>query len=159
VSRPQPLPLQPLPFDALPKGSWQGRRKVRFSDCDPAGIVYFARYFDMMNGAVEDWFGEALGLDYHAIIGARRIGLGYVRAEAEFVRPSRMGEELTFSILVERLGRASIGLRVRAYKAEAPALEARLVIVTTSLDVHRAIAVPDDIRAPVAQYLEQHPCP
>jgi acyl-CoA thioesterase FadM len=31
---------------------------VRFSHCDPGGIVHFPRYFDMVNSAVEDWFAR-----------------------------------------------------------------------------------------------------
>ena len=30
-------------------------RKIRFSHCDPAGIVYFVNFFDMVSGVVEDW--------------------------------------------------------------------------------------------------------
>ena len=46
----------------LPAGAWRITVPVRFSHCDPASIVYFPRYFDMINGVVEDWFAGALGL-------------------------------------------------------------------------------------------------
>lgn len=29
---------------------FQLRRMIRFSDCDPAGIVFYPQYFVMMNG-------------------------------------------------------------------------------------------------------------
>jgi 4-hydroxybenzoyl-CoA thioesterase len=29
-------------------------RVLRFGDCDPAGIAYYPRYFDLLNGVVED---------------------------------------------------------------------------------------------------------
>ena len=32
--------------------------KVRFQHCDPAGIVFYPRYFEMVNAVVEDWFEE-----------------------------------------------------------------------------------------------------
>ena len=35
---------------------YQSRLTVQWGDCDPAGIVYFAHFFDMFNAAVEDWF-------------------------------------------------------------------------------------------------------
>jgi acyl-CoA thioesterase FadM len=150
VTKPRPIPLA-----ALPSGCWRGRQKVRFAHCDPAGIVYFARYFDMMNSAVEDWFAEALGLDYHDIIGRRRFGLGYARAETDFLEPSRMGDRLTFVVLVEAIGGASVKLRLRAYNDERPALDARLVMVTTALDTNRPTPVPPDIRARLEQYSER----
>jgi 4-hydroxybenzoyl-CoA thioesterase len=148
-----------LPLASLASGCWRGRQKVRFAHCDPAGIVYFARYFDMMNSAVEDWFVEALGLDYHDIIGRRRVGLGYARAETDFLRPSRMGDRLTFAILVERIGGASVNLRLHAYNDDEPALEGKLVMVSTSLETNRAIPVPPDIRARLEQYQELCGCP
>ena len=37
---------------------------IRFSHCDPAGIVYFPHYFDMFNGLIEDWYTEQLGVNY-----------------------------------------------------------------------------------------------
>ena len=34
--------------------------KVLFRHCDPAGIVFYPRYFEMMNDTVEAFFGTAL---------------------------------------------------------------------------------------------------
>ena len=142
----------PLPLDALPARAWRGAVRVRFSHCDPAGIVYYARYFDILNGVVEDWFDEALGLSYAAFIGPRRVGLGYARAQADFAAPATMGDALTFAVLVARVGGASLALDIHGYRGETPILTARPVIVTTSLTEHRAIPLPDDLRAAVEGY-------
>ncbi len=88
--------------------------KIRFAHCDPAGIVYFASHFDILNGVVEDWFVEGLGLDYHDIVGRRRVGLGYVHASADFRLPARMGDRLIYAVAVERVGTKSLPLRVTA---------------------------------------------
>ena len=145
----------PLALTALPDAAWRASRLVRFSHCDPAGIVYFARYFDLLNGVVEDWFAGRLGLDYHAFIGPRRIGLGYAKADADFHAPSRMGDRLTVAVLVERVGGSSLLLAIHAYREEEPILTASLVMVTTSLKIHRAIPLPDDLRAAVKDYQER----
>jgi 4-hydroxybenzoyl-CoA thioesterase len=142
----------PPPPDSLPAGVWRTGLRIRFSHCDPAGIVYFARYFDMMNGVVEDWFSGALGLDYAEFIKPRRVGLGYASCEADFVAPGFMGDRLTFAVLIDRIGGASLTLRVHAYRDPDPVLSARLTIVTTSLVEHRAIPIPDDLRAALERY-------
>jgi acyl-CoA thioesterase FadM len=134
--------------------AWRTVVPIRFSHCDPAGIVYFARYFDLLNGVVEDWFGDALGIDYHEMIGPRRIGLGYVSAGADFAKPGFMGDRLDFAVLVERIGRTSVTLRIHALRSSEPVLQARLVIVTTSLVTHTPIALPDDLRAALERYQE-----
>ena len=38
-----------------PQGAFTRTVRIRFSHCDPAGIVYFPHYFDMFNGLIEDW--------------------------------------------------------------------------------------------------------
>jgi 4-hydroxybenzoyl-CoA thioesterase len=109
----------------------------------------------MLNGVVEDWFCEGLGLDYHEFIGPRRIGLGYAKADASFFAPSSMGDRLTFAVLIERIGGASLALKLHAYRRdEVPALASDLVIATTSLEVHRSIPLPDDLRRAAERYQE-----
>jgi acyl-CoA thioesterase FadM len=128
---------------------------VRFAHCDPAGIVFFARFFEMMNAVVEDFFPAELGLDYHAFIRDRRIGLGYAHAACDFARPVAMGDELVFAVEVIRIGGASITLRLQAQRTGEAVLAATLVIVTTDLDRHRAISLPDDLRSALTRYKEK----
>lgn len=134
---------------------WTTTVKIRFAYCDPAGIVYFASHFDILNGVVEDWFVEGLGLDYHDIVGRRRVGLGYVHASADFRLPARMGDRLAYTVTVERVGNRSLPLRIAARRDGAEVLSASLVIVTTDLEQMVAIAIPEDIRAAVAAYREE----
>jgi acyl-CoA thioesterase FadM len=47
-----------------PQGAFSRTVPIRFSHCDPAGIVYFPHYFGMFNGLIEDWYTEQLGVDY-----------------------------------------------------------------------------------------------
>ena len=142
----------PPALESLSRSVWRTDLRIRFSHCDPAGIVYFARYFDLMNGVVEDWFSGALGLDYAEFIGPRRVGLGYASCEADFAAPGFMGDRLTFAVVVDRIGGASLTLRIHAYRGAEPVLSARLTIVTTSLVEHRAIPIPDDLRAALERY-------
>lgn len=135
--------------------AWRTTVSIRFSHCDPAGIVYFARYFDLLNGVVEDWFCQELKIDYHEMIGPRRIGLGYVSAKADFAKPSFMGDQLECAIVVHRIGRSSVTLHIQASRGSDPVLLAQLVIVTTSLETHRSIPLPDDLRAALESYQEK----
>jgi 4-hydroxybenzoyl-CoA thioesterase len=124
-------------------------RMIRFSDCDPAGIVFYPQYFVMLNGLVEDWVSEGLGIDYHALISERRIGLPTVRLEADFRAVSRMGDHVTLGLAVERLGSRSITLALRCFDAASGELRMQMkqVLVTTSLENHRAVEIPQDMRA------------
>jgi acyl-CoA thioesterase FadM len=134
---------------------WTTTVKIRFSHCDPAGIVYFAAHFDILNGVVEDWFTECLGIDYADLIATRRIGVGYAHASADFRLPARMGERLAYAVHVERVGTKSLPLRIVATRDGAEVLTAALVIVSTDLDRGGAIPLPDDIRAAATAYRER----
>jgi 4-hydroxybenzoyl-CoA thioesterase len=126
-------------------------RMIRFSDCDPAGIVFYPQYFVMLNGLVEDWVSEGLGVDYHALISERRIGLPTVRLEADFRAVSRMGDQVALGLCVERLGSRSISLALRCFETERGELrmQVKQVLVTTSLESHRAVEIPQDLRAAI----------
>jgi 4-hydroxybenzoyl-CoA thioesterase len=138
---------------AVGPAEFQRPRMIRFSDCDPAGIVFYPQYFVMLNGLVEDWVGEGLGVDYHALIGGRRIGLPTVRLEADFRAVSRMGEHVTLGLAVEKLGSRSMTLVLRCFDPASGELrmQVKQVLVTTSLDSHRAVEIPQDMREAIVR--------
>ena len=107
---------------------------IRFSHCDPAGIVFFPQYFVLFNGHVEDWFDDGLGLGYAKVVIGQRIGLPTVALSCEFLRPSRMGERVQLWLAVRKLGRSSIKLDLTCRHGDEVRVRVRQVIVTTSLD-------------------------
>ncbi|CAN7302146.1 thioesterase family protein [Variovorax paradoxus] len=134
-----------------PQAEFQRARMIRFSDCDPAGIVFYPQYFVMINGLVEDWVSEGLGVDYHALIVERRIGLPTVRLEADFRAVSRMGDQVMLGLAVERLGSRSMTLALRCFDPASGELRMQMkqVLVTTSLESHRAVEIPQDLRTAI----------
>ncbi len=128
-------------------------RLIRFSDCDPAGIVFYPQYFVMFNGLVEDWFNEGLGIGYQRTVIERRIGLPTVHLEADFKAVSAMGDRVMLVLDVERMGGRSLTLLLRCLGRDDSSVRMtmRQVIVTTSLDTHRAVDIPADLREAVAR--------
>lgn len=135
-----------------PDTAFRRERLIRFSDCDPAGIVFYPQYFLMFNGLVEDWVNDGLGIGYRTLVIERRIGLPTVRLEADFTAVSRMGDVVVLALEVERLGSRSITLALRCTGHGGEARMAmRQVLVSTSLESHRAIEIPADLRAAIAR--------
>jgi 4-hydroxybenzoyl-CoA thioesterase len=133
--------------------SFETRRVLRFGDCDPAGIAYFPRYFDLLNGVVEDWW-SAIGLPWKVVFKERRIGLPTVRFEADFRAPALLGDELHFSLTVKRVGRKSIDLEHVIRRGTTILWQATQVLVATSLESHQSISWPDDIRTALVSFQE-----
>ena len=120
---------------------------IRFSHCDPAGIVFFPQYLVMLNNLVEDWVSDGLGVPYAELLGRRRTGLPTVSLQCEFTAVSRMGDAVQMGLSVERVGGKSLTLQLGCRYGDELRMRARQVLVFTSLDTHRAIDIPGDLRA------------
>ncbi len=127
---------------------------IRFAHCDPAGIVFFPQYFVMFNNLVEDWVTDALGIPYAQLLGQRRTGLPTVSLQTDFRAISRMGDTITLGLHVKKLGTRSITLALQCRQGGELRVQAEQVLVSTSLDTHRAIAVPADLRAGIERFMQ-----
>jgi len=128
-------------------------RRVRFADCDTAGIVFFPRYFEMLNGVVEDWFAGPLQVSFRELHVNRRVSVPTAAVEARFIAPSRLEDELTFALTVTRLGRSSCSLRHRISAGGTLRFEASQTFVYVGLSL-KPEPWPEDLRARMANYLE-----
>ena len=81
---------------------YRNARVVRFGECDPAGVVYYPIFFQWFHDAMEDWFAHRLGVPYAEVL--KELGFPAARTEADFVRPCRLGDAITVSVEVEKLG-------------------------------------------------------
>src|SRR5436190_6672491 len=125
--------FESMTLSELPGGVCRTRLRIRFGSCDPAGIVYTPEYLDLFSGVIEDWYGEALGISYHELVGKRRTGLGYAHVSADFAKPSSMGDVLDVAVIVRDVGRASLTFTVHAFNGGLECVRSTFVTVTTSL--------------------------
>ena len=111
---------------------------IAWGDCDPAGIVFYPRYFAMFDTSTAALFSAALGIDKFAL--RRRFGIvGFPMLEtaAKFTVPSRYGETVTIETRITRLGRSSFNVAHRLLRGDEVAIEATETRVW-------AVADPDD---------------
>jgi len=134
-------------------GRFATTRILRFGDCDPAGIAYFPSYFHFLNGVMEEWW-TALGFPWHEMIRQRRMGLPTVQLDTQFLAPGFMGDELTFSLEIAKLGSRSLTVDHQVSRDGTALWRATQVVVATSLDTHQSIAWPEDIRASLRSFQE-----
>lgn len=127
-------------------------KRIRFSHCDPVGIIFYPRYAELLNEVVEDWFADGIGIDFRTLIGEHRLGVPVVRLECDFLAPARFGDTLTFRLAVSAIGGSSLQLAIEALRGETPCLRAVLTIVLTSLDSFRAVPIDDFWRGKFAAF-------
>ena len=135
-----------------PRGAFTRSVPVRFSHCDPAGIVYFPHYFNMFNGLIEDWYTEELGFNYAEMIMGSQFGFPFVHIECDFKIPSRMGDVIDLTLLVERVGRSSLGVAIVCHRDGVERLRARMVTAMMSIETRKPVALPSDLRGAIESY-------
>ncbi len=126
---------------------------VRFTHTDPAGYVFFPRYFEMLQAVVEEWFTQALGLKYADFVLGRKLGLPTAHTECTFEAPSRLGERLELTLYLEKIGRSSLQVRYVGRVAGERRLIARSALVVTNLENGRPLPIDDDLRGRLEAYL------
>ena len=125
---------------------------IRFHHCDPAGIVFYPQYFVLFNELVEDWFNHGLDVDFASFHAVDRLGVPMVHIECDFLSPSKIGDTLRFRLAVKRIGTTSLTLAVEARSGEDVRVRATLIVVLASLDAHRPVPFPPELRAKLERY-------
>ena len=119
---------------------------VEFNHCDPAGIVFYPRYFEMTNSVVENFFAERLGYSYARITMDEGCGVPTAHLEVDFKAPSRLGDRLDFRLVIARVGAKSVTFGLSAYCGDEARMTAKLVLVWVGAD-GRAAPWPETLRA------------
>jgi 4-hydroxybenzoyl-CoA thioesterase len=137
---------------AAPSGAFTRTVQIRFSHCDPAGIVYFPHYFNMFNGLIEDWYTEELKVNYAELILHDQHGFPFVHIETDFKIPSRMGDRLDLTLLIEKIGRSSLTLVIVGHREGVERLRARTITAMMSLSSRRSVELPNALRKAFEAY-------
>jgi 4-hydroxybenzoyl-CoA thioesterase len=128
---------------------------VRFTDCDPAGIVFYPRYFEMFNDVVECWLREEIRFSFNEIVTRRGWGLPTVHLEVDFLAPSIFGDSLSASLSVSSLGTSSIGLNISLLGSDGVVrVRGKSVLVLVNRQPLHAIPIPEEVRARIASFQE-----
>lgn len=133
--------------------SYQRTIQIEFNHCDPAGIVFYPRYFEMTNSVVENFFADEVGRSFAAMhTGGRHNGVPTVHIETDFLAPSRLGDKVLFTLVVRRLGGSSVAVEITGTMGGETRIKARLTLVW--IDNMKAAPWPEPMRARLAAHLE-----
>jgi 4-hydroxybenzoyl-CoA thioesterase len=109
---------------------------IEWGDCDPAGIVFYPRYFAMFDASTAALFDAALGMPkirwtkHFGILGIPMVDTG-----AKFHVPSAYGDQVVIESCVTAFRRSSFDVAHRLVKADgALGVEGRETRVWTARD-------------------------
>ena len=128
--------------------------QVHFSDTDPAGILFYPRYFEMTSALIEDWFAEELDHPFSLMHHGMAHGVPTLSLDVSFSAASRIADVLRLTLGVARLGKTSFTLDIRAACGEEERFRMRQVLVYAALgDELKPAPLPAQLRARMEQFL------
>ena len=122
------------------------RQRLRFAHCDPAGIAYYPRYFELADHVIEEWTENVLGVPRRELHMRLGLALPTVHLEAEFAAVSRLGDWLDFALRVEEVGKSSVGLALGASCGEELRFSVRYRQVLVEMEGMKSMPWPDEWR-------------
>jgi 4-hydroxybenzoyl-CoA thioesterase len=99
--------------------------RIEWGDCDPAGIVFYPRFFAMFDASTALLFEHVLGLRKPALLAAYGIvGIPMVDTRARFLIPATFGDDVVIESTLVGCKRSSFEVQHRLSKEGELAVEA-----------------------------------
>jgi 4-hydroxybenzoyl-CoA thioesterase len=90
---------------------------IEWGDCDPAGIVFYPRYFAMFDASTAALFAAALGMTkFQMLRHYDIIGIPMVDTGAKFSIPSKFGDVITIESQISEFRRSSFSVAHRVFR-------------------------------------------
>lgn len=130
------------------------QERVRWSDCDPLGIIYYGTYVRFFEAAEHEMFRQA-GLPYEVMRVQRQVQLPRKAFQVEFHSPAEMDELMEIRVGVARFGETSLTMRFEAYRARdlVHRASATLTVVCVEKETITKRALPDFVKDALRPYL------
>ena len=127
--------------------------RIEWGDCDPAGIVFYPRYFAMFDHSTTMLISAASELTKHQLLQKYNFaGYAMVAARAKFLIPTRFGDDVVIESTFTKIGQSSFEIAHRLLKDNALAVEGFETRVWTARDPDdlgriRSAPIPADLAA------------
>jgi YbgC/YbaW family acyl-CoA thioester hydrolase len=137
----------------LPAFPFAVQERVRWSDCDPLGIIYYGTYIRFFETAEHEMF-RAAGLPYEVMRVQRQVQLPRKAFAVEFHSPAEMDELMEIRVGVSRLGESAITMRFEAFRAHdlAHRASATLTVVCVDKGTITKRPLPDFVKEALRRY-------
>jgi 4-hydroxybenzoyl-CoA thioesterase len=91
--------------------------RIEWGDCDPAGIIFYPRYFAIFDASTAALFERALGMTkFQQLKNLDFAGYPLVRTRAKFIKPTRFGDDVTVDSSIT-FGRTSFEIEHKLSRA------------------------------------------
>ena len=128
--------------------------RVRWSDCDPMGIIQYATYLRFFEIAEHEMY-RACGLPYEVLRVAGDVWLPRKALQMEFHSPAQIDEEVVIVSCFAKIGVSSITYAFEVYRASDRLHRASgsLTVVNVDKESVTTRALPEEVKTMMRPYL------
>jgi 4-hydroxybenzoyl-CoA thioesterase len=90
--------------------------RIEWAHCDPAGIVYYPRYFEMFDTATHHLFERAGWKKRDLLSEFGIVGYPMVDTRAKFVAPSAFGDDIVIETRIAEFRKSSFDIEHKVFK-------------------------------------------
>jgi acyl-CoA thioester hydrolase len=124
--------------------------RVYYEDTDTGGVVFYANYLKFFERARTEWL-RAAGIGQQALAELHGVIFVVKSTAVDYHAPAKLDDELKLTVVVERLGRASVQFTQEAWRvgSSEPQLLAsgRIKVGCVTAGTFRPSPIPDDVLA------------
>jgi acyl-CoA thioester hydrolase len=91
--------------------------RVYYEDTDTGGVVFYANYLKFFERARTEWL-RASGIGQQAMVEAHGVMFVVKSTAVDYHAPAKLDNELKLTVVVERLGRASVQFVQEAWRID-----------------------------------------
>lgn len=131
------------------------QHRVRYHETDAQGFLFNARYLELADVAMAEFFRE-LGWSYEALVSGGA-DPSVVSASLTFKRPARHDEILDVEVICRRVGSTSFTLVFEVQRADDTVAVLELVYVNVDAATATSQPLPGAVASALRQHLEPEP--
>lgn len=134
------------------------QRRVKFGECDPAGVVYTPRFVDYITEAFLDFLEGLLGGPLQALLTEHDLGMPARGLHVDFKRSLRPDQQLDLQVRVSDIRQRSFELLINAFDAEGQeSFSALFSVVCVYRSQRKSRLIPSVLGEPLELYRDRFP--
>jgi acyl-CoA thioester hydrolase len=127
------------------------RLRVRYSECDPQGVVFNAHFVTYFDIALTELWREAIGP--YGEMTATGTDMVVDEVRARYHAPARFDDVLDIGVAPTRLGNTALSTRIEVRRHSELAVEGEMRHVFVDVATRAKRPIPDDVRRGLEPYL------
>ncbi len=133
---------------------YRHKRRILWGENDPAGMVFTPRFLDYCFEAMQLFWSDRLGINWHEMIFEQKVGAPMVHIDIDFFGPLRTGDWLEIAVRIHKLGRSTIHYGFEGFGEQGDE-KFRATIISSMVDnvAVKSVPIPETTRERLEAYM------